>query len=518
MESKEKKTIRCAIYTRKSTNEGLDQEFTTLDNQREAALNYIASQKGEGWVAVSKEYNDGGFTGANMERPALRKLLEDIHKKEIDCVMVYKVDRLSRSLIDFSKMLELFEQNNVTFVSVTQHFNTNNSMGRLTLNILLSFAQFEREIISERTKDKMAAARKKGRYVGGCPIVGYDVDKENRRLVINPEEAKFVREVFDLFIRERSPLAVANIINEQGHFTKKHKKKSGDYMGGKSFQRTDVAFLVKNIIYSGRVRYMGQIYQGQHEAIISEDTFDKAQEIIASNTNVRYGKPDAQLVALLRHLLRCKHCNKSMTPSFTNKSAKKRYRYYVCLAAQKRGFKTCPTRSVNAESIETAVVDCLKKIATNSDEQSDRVEKINNRIQAELKQLAAEQQDLDKGIEALTAKIKALKDQPTKKSEKEIYELAEALKDKEQQLSQAHIKSMELNEHMISKEEFQKAMVFTSPTWETLYPQEKKRILDFLIKEIDYDGSTETLGITLNENGIKLLSAELSHADEASNG
>jgi len=518
MDKPVKTTIRCAIYTRKSTTEGLDQEFTTLDNQRESALSYIASQKGEGWVALPEEYDDGGFTGANMERPALRKMLEDIHKKKIDCVVVYKVDRLSRSLMDFAKMLELFDQNNVTFVSVTQHFNTNNSMGRLTLNILLSFAQFEREIISERTKDKMGAARKKGRWVGGVPILGYEVNKERRGLVIKPDEAKIVREVFELYLKEKAPLTVANLLNERGYTTKRHNKKSGAYFGGKTFKRTDVAFIIKNIIYSGRIRYAGQVYQGLHEAIISEDIYNKAQEIVASNRIIRYDRPKSEVVSLLRHLLRCKHCNQSMTPSFSVKHGHKRYCYYVCLGAQKRGFKTCPTRSVNAESIETAVLECLRKIAGDSDGQEDRIKKINAQIKTELEQLSQEKKKLDKEIKALASKITQIKNSTaTNSTSKESADLAEALKDKEQVLSQAHIRKMELIEQMVTKEEFQKAMVFASPLWNTLFSQEKKRILDFLIKEIDYDGATETLGITLNENGIKLLSAEISPATEQIN-
>ncbi|MDD5681683.1 MAG: recombinase family protein, partial [Candidatus Omnitrophica bacterium] len=178
-----KKRFYCAIYTRKSTSEGLDQDFTTLDNQREAAENFINSQKNEGWIILPEKYDDGGYTGANTERPALQKLIADIKEGKINCVIVYKVDRLSRSLLDFVQLLELFEKHNVVFVSVTQAFNTNNSMGRLTLNILLSFAQFEREIISERVKDKMGAARKKGKWLGGPPILGYDIDRANHKLV-----------------------------------------------------------------------------------------------------------------------------------------------------------------------------------------------------------------------------------------------------------------------------------------------------------------------------------------------
>src|SRR3989338_7784663 len=215
-----KKKIYCAIYTRKSTSEGLDQDFTSLDNQRESAENYVNSQKSEGWIILPEKYDDGGYTGANTERPALQKLIADIKEGKINCVVVYKVDRLSRSLLDFVQLLELFEKHNVVFISVTQAFNTNSSMGRLTLNILLSFAQFEREIISERVKDKMGAARKKGKWLGGRPILGYELDKVNRKLIINAKGAKIVREVFDLYLKEKSYLLVAKILNEKAYLTK----------------------------------------------------------------------------------------------------------------------------------------------------------------------------------------------------------------------------------------------------------------------------------------------------------
>ncbi|MFA5840252.1 MAG: recombinase family protein [Candidatus Margulisiibacteriota bacterium] len=507
--SVEKKKIRCAIYTRKSTSEGLDNDFTTLDAQRESGLNYFASQKSEGWVALPEQYNDGGFTGANIERPALTKLLEDIKIKKIDCVVVYKVDRLSRSLIDFTKMLELFEKNNVTFVSVTQHFNTNNSMGRLTLNILLSFAQFEREIISERTRDKMSAARKKGKWLGGWAILGYDLDKSSRTLKINEKEAKLIRELFSLYIKEHSPLVVANIINEKGYRTKKRETKSGRAYGGNKFKRTDILFVLNNIIYAGKVRYAGQVYEGVHEPIISEELYNKAQEIMANNRHRKPGTKNVESMGLLGGLLRCKHCSKSLIPTYTTKNNRK-YRYYVCIGAQKRGYKDCPTRSVNAQEIEEAVINCLKQIAGSTPEQEKRVAEIKAQIKADLFSIEKEQKAIDANIASMGKKIKATKEAtPSKNSAKELATCEEELKGHEQRLSLLHVRKAELHEQMITKEELQKAMIITSPVWETLFYQEKKRIIDFLVKEIDYDGPSDALGITINANGIKLLCTEL---------
>ena len=196
----ENRVIRCAIYTRKSTEEGLQQEFNSLDAQREAGEAFIASQKHEGWQVVAEHYDDGGYTGGNMDRPALQRLLAAVEARSVDCVVVYKVDRLSRSLMDFARIIEVFDQNGVSFVSVTQQFNTTTSIGRLTLNILLSFAQFEREIISERTRDKMSAARRKGKWIGGHPVLGYDIDPKGGRIIVNPEEAEQVRTIFDLYL------------------------------------------------------------------------------------------------------------------------------------------------------------------------------------------------------------------------------------------------------------------------------------------------------------------------------
>src|SRR3989338_1174915 len=252
MEEKVKKTlIRCAIYTRKSTSEGLDQDFTSLDAQRESAENFIKSQRSEGWQILPSRYDDGGFTGANIDRPALKKLIDDIKDGQVDCVVVYKVDRLSRSLLDFVQLLEFFEKNNVAFVSVTQAFNTNTSMGRLTLNILLSFAQFEREIISERTRDKMAAARKKGKWLGGRPALGYNLDKENHKIVINEPEAKIIREMFDLYIKERSVLSVAKILNKKGYRTKSYIRK-GKPSGNIPFKATNIQLILRNMLYIGK--------------------------------------------------------------------------------------------------------------------------------------------------------------------------------------------------------------------------------------------------------------------------
>ena len=361
MDKVQKQIINCAIYTRKSIADGLDRDFTTLDAQRESCESYIASQKNEGWICLPEKYDDGGFTGANTDRPALQKLLSAIKAGNITCVVVYKVDRLSRSLLDFAELLSLFEKHNVTFVSVTQHFNTQNSMGRLTLNILLSFAQFEREIISERTRDKMAASKKKGKWVGGRPPLGYDIDKANHRLAVNPKEAEIVKEIFDLYLEKRSMLSVATALNTKNRLTKSYKTQTGNSSGGVKFKSTSIQSIVKNPFYIGKVNHAGTLYQGEQERIISDDIFQKAQEILANNRRERKVAGVVSSIGLLNSILRCKACDSTMYYIYSKKGANK-YHYYLCMNAQKRGYKSCPTRLISAQATENKFMGFLRTI------------------------------------------------------------------------------------------------------------------------------------------------------------
>jgi len=268
---------RCAIYTRKSTEEGLDMEFNSLDAQREACESYIASQKHEGWFQLPDNYNDGGFTSGNMDRPALKRLMDDIKSGLIDTVVVYKVDRLSRSLADFAKLIELFDEHKVSFVSVTQQFNTTTSMGRLTLNILLSFAQFEREVIGERIRDKLAASKRKGMWMGGVTPMGYVV--KNRELVIEPDEAEGIRKIFDLFLMTKSPTEMAKMLPRMGVLSKRRMTKSGRILGGQAFDKGGLYKILQNPIYIGKIKHKDQIYEGRHDAIIDMETWNKVRAV-----------------------------------------------------------------------------------------------------------------------------------------------------------------------------------------------------------------------------------------------
>lgn len=356
--------VRCAIYTRKSTDEGLDSSFNTLDAQRESAEAYIVSQRHEGWIALTQKYDDGGFTGANMERPALKRLLDDVRAGLVNCVVVYKVDRLTRSLLDFAKIMEVLDNHGATFVSVTQQFNTTASLGRLTLNILLSFAQFEREMIAERTRDKMSAARRKGKWVGGNPVLGYDVHPSGGALVVNAEEAERVRAIFEMYLEHGSLMPVVSELNRRGWTLKRWTTRDGKIVGGKPFTRPRLHLLLTNVIYTGRVRHRGELYRGEHHAIVERETWEKVNSQLKANAPGSNCSLRNKYGALLKGTLRCATCNVAMVHTYTRKETRI-YRYYVCVKAHQRGWTECATRSVSAPELEQAVVDQIRGVGRN---------------------------------------------------------------------------------------------------------------------------------------------------------
>jgi DNA invertase Pin-like site-specific DNA recombinase len=320
-----KAQIRCAIYTRKSSEEGLEQEFNSLDAQREACEAFVRSQKHEGWVPLPELYDDGGISGATMERPALKRLLAEIEADRIDAVVVYKVDRLTRSLNDFAKMVEVFDRKAVSFVSVTQQFNTTTSMGRLTLNMLLSFAQFEREVTGERIRDKIAASKKKGMWMGGLPALGYDV--KDRKLVVNEREAETVRHIYRRYAALGSVLALKEELDRDGVVSKARVDKYGRRNGGRPLARGALYLMLQNRIYRGEIVHKENSYPGEHETIIDEALWDQVQRRLAANRFERATGTGANHVSLLAGLI-YDDAGARMTPTHANKKDT-RYRYYV---------------------------------------------------------------------------------------------------------------------------------------------------------------------------------------------
>lgn len=347
---KPERKLRCAVYTRKSSEEGLEQEFNSLHAQREACEAYIASQRSEGWVLVRDEYDDGGISGGTLERPGLQRLLADIEDGLIDVVVVYKIDRLSRSLMDFSKLVEVFDRNGVTFVSVTQSFNTTTSMGRLTLNILLSFAQFEREVTAERIRDKVKASRMKGMWMGGPVPFGYEV--KDRKLVIQVEEAATVRHIFQRFVDLGSGTVLAKELRRDGICNKQ----------GRLIDKGFLYKLMNNRVYRGDAVHKGTAYPGEHIAIIDPALWDQVHAILQVSPRKRANNTRAETPALLKGLI-FSASGAAMTPSFTNKGPR-RYRYYVSMDLLKNrdGADDGVPRRLPADTVEAAVISEIRRM------------------------------------------------------------------------------------------------------------------------------------------------------------
>jgi DNA invertase Pin-like site-specific DNA recombinase len=331
MNCEAKTQIRCAIYTRKSSEEGLEQSFNSLDAQREASRAFIGSQKHEGWRVLNTLYDDGGYSGATMDRPALRRLIEDVQAGRIDAVVVYKVDRLTRSLADFSKIIEIFDAHKVSFVSVTQQFNTTSSMGRLTLNVLLSFAQFEREVTGERIRDKIAASKRKGMWMGGTVPLGYDV--QNRKLVVNATEAKRVRDIYRQYLELGCVSKLKIYLERTGTRSKERTSQTGHPSGGAAYSRGALYNILQNRLYRGEVAHRGQVYPGEQEAIVPHGLWERVQTQLRANHNAHQNGLRAAMPSLLVGLVYDQHGNR-FTPAHAVKNGK-RYRYYVSQAAIK---------------------------------------------------------------------------------------------------------------------------------------------------------------------------------------
>jgi site-specific DNA recombinase len=350
---------RCAVYTRKSSEEGLEQDFNSLHAQREASEAFIKSQQGEGWRMVKTAYDDGGLSGGNMERPALQRLLDDIRHGLIDVVVVYKVDRLTRSLADFAKMVEVFDAQGVSFVAVTQQFNTTTSMGRLTLNVLLSFAQFEREVTGERIRDKIAASKRKGIWMGGCPPIGYDVC--DRRLVINQADAETVRQIYHRYLKTGSVPKLKKALDRDGVVSKVRMSRKGNRSGGLSFSRGALYELLSNPIYIGEIRHKQERHPGQHEAILDRGLWDKVQRRLLSG-NARTAEPRTKVSP---SPLAGKVFDEIGEPLYVQAAVKdrQRYRYYVSKALV-RGSKVEGQRGwrVPGPELERAVAVAARSI------------------------------------------------------------------------------------------------------------------------------------------------------------
>jgi DNA invertase Pin-like site-specific DNA recombinase len=416
MNTKTKRTVRCAIYTRVSTEQGLDQDFNSLDAQSDASQAYVRSQAHAGWLPIRTKYDDGGFSGGNTERPALQRLLADVRGGKVDVIVVYKVDRLTRSLADFAKLVELFDRHNVSFVSVTQHFNTTTSMGRLTLNVLLSFAQFEREVTSERIRDKIAASKRKGLWVGGNLPLGYAL--KERKPVIVAKEAELVRTIFRTYLKLGSTTRLAAELRARGINTKVRTLTDGRKIGGRPFMRGPLTYLLRNRFYVGEVYYKDEILAGAQPALLPRSLFNAVQTKLAEQLN-NYKKIRGTSAAPLTGKI-FDDQGILMGPSHTRKKARK-YRYYIssCLA---EGRKDCAgsISRVPAPAVENAIAAKLRASLGRDAEMNDNDLLRNRVVRVEVRKnelvVLVSRRDSPKSL----SKIRIAWNKPSHKRQREI--------------------------------------------------------------------------------------------------
>jgi site-specific DNA recombinase len=506
--------VRCAIYTRKSTEEGLEQEFNSLDAQRESAEAFIRSQAQEGWTCLPERYDDGGFTGGNMERPALQRLLADIAAGKIDLVVTYKVDRLSRSLLDFAKMMETFEQYGVSFVSVTQQFNTATSMGRLVLNVLLSFAQFEREIIAERTRDKMAATRRKGKWSGGMPVLGYDLDPRGRRLHVNEAEAERVRAIFTLYLEHEALLPVVQELARRGWVGKRWQTRSGRQRGGRPFTKTSLYRLLTNVLYAGKVRYKDEIHDGEQPALIDTETFQRVQALLRSH-GPEVGPPSLhRFTALLKGLLRCVACDCAMTPAHTTRKGGLRYRYYTCVHAQKSGWQTCPSKSIPAQPIEQLVIEQIQRLGRDPVVLEQMLAQVRQQDEARVAEWENERTGLERDLLRGQSEVRKLLAEvgsgtSSNAAVTRLAELQARLSQVEQRLARLRGQMEAWQQERLDEAAVTEALSSLVPAWETMTPNEQARVVRLLVSRVDYDGKQGKASITFQPLSLKTLAAEM---------
>ncbi len=467
------KPVRVAIYTRKSIAKGLDRDDNTLQFQREACEAHVHMKRNDGWVVVPTHYNDGGFTGANTDRPALQLLLADAKAGNFDAVIVYKVDRISRSVRDLVLLVEEFQALGIDFISVSQNFDTSSSMGRLILNVLGSFSQFERETIVERIRDKVDATRRKGKFIGGMPPYGYRLHPQERRLVVDPEEAETVRAIFAAYEEKRSIAALLDDLHEKGLRTKQRTTKAGKTIGGKLITRQYLTNMLRNRTYAGQVAYKGEIFEGEHDAIMTPEYFDTIQGLLDRNKRYERTKTRTKRDILLRDLLFCQHAETAMNSTYTHKEGAK-YFYYICSAQKRYGRCACKRKRVPADRIEHEVIAELRALAKNKDllrtfaahSESDRLQK-ECALAEKLKKLQTERaacHEFDERIAALDWEIAAV---------------SAALKEQEYRLTAADLKA---------------ALSQFSPDWDALPISERVQALHSLVARIDYDGSEGKYG------------------------
>ena len=497
---------RVAIYTRKSTDKGLERDFNSLDAQREACEQYIKSQAHLCWKLTDVHYDDGGFTGANIDRPAFARLLADIEAGQIDVVVVYKVDRLSRSLLDFAKVMDRFNQAGAAFVSVTQNFSTADAMGRLTLNVLMSFAEFEREMISERTRDKIAGSRRRGKWTGGAVPIGYEA--QDKKLVIVEHEAHVVRDIFERYLDRQSALEIAQHLNETHQLTKQRTTSKGRIRQGRDWTKDTVLRILKNAVYAGFMPYRDEVYEGEHEAIIDAATFHRVAVYLKKYGAGRTGKPRSGEY-LLSGRLYCV-CGYAMTAKGTRKKkgGTTKYRYYQCVMKDKLGRRGCESRPLPAGAIEGFVVARIRDVTADGSVAEEVARRMDTYFEKKRKALDDEHKELPKKIAELSAEIRKLIDtiidvneSARRQIETRIDELGHAMGKHELRLVEVERTLTGLDDLQSEGRWVSGALKTFDTVWDVMSPGNRLRLIEAVVKKVVVNEPENQVTVLLNDLG-----------------
>ena len=505
--------VRCAIYCRVSTDAQMDKEFNSLEAQRETCENYIASYSNEGWTSLPEQYSDAGISGSTVHRPSLQRLLRDIEDGTVNVVVVYKYDRLSRSMLDFLQLLDLFKRHGVSFVSVSQRFDTSTPVGEMTLNMLLSFAQFERQMIAERTRDKVRAARRRGRWTGGRPVLGYDV--VDGRLAVNKDEVPQVKAIFELYVETPSLIGVVQELNRRGWTQKRWKTKTGRASGGSSWNKSSLQTLLTNRLYIGKQKLGDETFKGEHPAIITKKLFDRVHGLMTGNRNTCGDVTRNGHGFLLRRLLRCSACDAAMTPTST-KRRNKAYRYYVCRAAQKNGHATCPSKSISADKVEAFIVDQIRRIGAEPQLQDETFRAAVGQVKAQRRGRRAERKRLERDLTTSRADVERLVEAVSRTTGPAADAITAELEKAQGHLQTIEARLREIDDELdalknqdVDREDLARALAEFDPIWDALLLPERERVLRLLVETIDYDGGAGTMAIQWRLAGFGQLAAEV---------
>jgi site-specific DNA recombinase len=500
-------SLRVAVYTRKSTDDGIGDDFNSLDAQRSAVEAYITSQRENGWVALPEHYDDYGYTGANTDRPAFKRLMADVEAGKVDAVAVYKIDRLSRSLLDFSKLMETFREHDVTFVSITQQFSTSTPVGRMTLNLLATFAEFEREQISERTRDKMHAARKRGMYVGGRPVLGYKV--VDRKLVPVAEEAQRVRDIFELFVGLGSVMRTVEELNRRGWRMKSWDGKDGKTRHGRHFDRKNVTTILRNATYVGKIDFEGHLYDGKHEGIVPQELWDAARNRFAKNATSGAAEFRNKYGALLRGLAECGVCRAAMTHTYTAKRGRQ-WRYYECRTIHDRGASACPGSRISATKLDEFVIDRIKDIGKDPALVAAAIEAAKRSADARRPEVERDLREAEREVKRLTAERGHLID-GVARGAKGLVERLEVTDDELEVVGrrarELAAELIALDTRTIDEADLRTVLAQFTPIWDQLVTSEKIRVLNLLIERVVFDARAGEVEIRFRATGIKVLAA-----------